>query len=289
MSKAEFDWNDIPLALALAQSGSMRAAGEALEVETSTISRRLASLEKALGTRLFIRSNRGYEPTDAGRVFVQQAGVAFGQVQSLLCATRAEAEGISGPVRLSATDALFDHWLIDRLPELVAAQPGLQLRLVADNRNVSFTRREADLALRLGRPTGDAALLMRKLGRIGFAVYAGEGVSGPAGRHWAQHAWLSYDDDLSATPEMQWLRRLDPNIRPVLKASSVTTLMRACESGLGLALLPVRAGDRSRLRRLSPKPELHREVWLLSHRDASKIKRFRAVADWLVKAFVEED
>lgn len=283
MGDTALDWNDIPLMLALAKAGSMSSAARELGVDVSTISRRVAAVESAMGTRLFIRSNRGYEPTDAGAVFVAHAERVLGEVQGLLTETRAEAEGVGGPVRITAVNVLFDHWLVDRLPELLQAHPRLQVQLLDNNSNLSFTRREADFALRLAQPTEDAALLMRRLGPVGFGVYAAPRFAGLERSQWAEQPWLSYTDELSGLPEMRWLAGLGP--RRVLQASSVTTLIQGCAAGIGLALLPWIVGEGSGLHRLSERAELHRDLWLLSHRDTAHITRFRRVADWLGERF----
>jgi len=284
----ELDWNDIPLMLSLARAGSMSSAARELGVDVSTISRRVAAVEAVLQTRLFIRSNRGYEPTDAGSVFMARAENVIGEVRAMLTETRAEAEGISGPVRITGVNALFDRWLVRRIPELVEKYPNLQIQLLTDNSNLSFTRREADFALRLAQPTEDAALVMRRLGDIGFGVYGAPSFAGLSPEQWGEQPWLSYRDDLSGLPEMQWLSRLRPEPRRVLQVSNVTTLIEACEAGLGLALLPWLLGESPALRRLSTQPEVRRDLWLLSHRDAARIKRFNAVGDWLHQAFVTD-
>ena len=285
MDTSVLDWNDIAVVLALARHGSMSAAARGLGVDVSTVSRRLAAAEAALRTRLFIRDHRGYRPTDAGAVFVAHAERVQGAVRALETETRAEAEDIAGPVSITAADALFDQWLVERLPELARAHPRLQIRLVADDHNLSFTRREADLALRLAQPTQDAALLMRKLGAIGFSVYCGAHCKPVPRSRWGSQPWVAYGEELAGVPEMRWLARLRPAPQRRLQASSATTLIRACQAGLGLALLPGFCGERSGLRRLSARPELHRDLWLLSHRDAARIRRFRVVGDWLAQAF----
>lgn len=288
MSTPAFDWNDIPLLLALAQAGSMSAASRRLGVETSTISRRVAAAEAALGTRLFIRSNLGYQPTDAGQVFIDRAQGLVGEVHSLLQATRAEAEGISGPVRITAVNVLFDYWLIDRIPALLQLHPGLQLQLIPDNGNLSFTRREADFALRLAQPTEDAALLMRKLGPIGFGVYGADRYAELPRADWGRQPWLAYGAELAHLPEMQWLQQWSPAVPQPLQCSDVLTLMQACKAGLGLAMLPSVVARAGGLRCLGAGAELRRDLWLLSHRDAANIKRFRAVAEWLTRIFEED-
>lgn len=284
----ELDWNDIPLMLSLARAGSMSSAARELGVDVSTISRRVAAVEAVLQTRLFIRSNRGYEPTDAGAVFMARAENVIGEVRAMLTETRAEAEGISGPVRITGVNALFDHWLVRRLPDLLTLHPNLRFELLGENANLSFTRREADFALRLAQPTEDAALVMRRLGDIGFGVYGAPRFEGLGPEQWGSQPWLSYRDDLSALPEMRWLAQLRPQPTRVLRVSNVTTLIEACEKGLGLALLPWLIGETPKLRRLSARPELRRDLWLLGHRDAARIKRFKVVSDWLHQAFAAD-
>ena len=209
-SSTDFDWNDIPLILALARSGSMSATGRQLGVDASTISRRIAAAEKSLKLRLFIRDNTGYQLTDAGQVFVQHGEAVYGNVQSMLQASSQEADATAGPVNITSIDFLFDYWLLEHVPALHAQHPQLQLTLQAENQNLSFTRREADFALRLGKPGEDAALVMRKLGDLGFAVYGHARFADTPRACWGTQPWIAYDDALAATGEMRWLAQMDP-------------------------------------------------------------------------------
>ena len=282
-----FDWNDIPILLALARHGSLSAAGRSLGVDPSTMSRRLVAAETALQTRLFIRDNNGYQPTDAGLAFIDYGERILGDVQSMLLEARSEASAISGAVSITSIDFLFSHWLVQHMPQLSRTYPNLQLQLIPANRSLSFTRREADFALRLARPQDDAALVMRKVADIGFAVYAATAFSQLPPCDWPQQPWLAYGEELDETPEMQWLRNFAPNASYALRASSVTTLTHACETGLGMALLPCILGERNGLVRLSG-PVVARQIWLLSHRDAGRIGRFQAVANWLRDIFDQD-
>jgi DNA-binding transcriptional LysR family regulator len=281
----DFDWNDIPLILSLARTGSMSASGRTLGVDASTISRRIASAEKALQLRLFIRDNTRYQLTEAGRVFVEHGEAVYGNVQSMLLASSNEAEAISGQVRITAIDFLFNHWLLPHMPALHAQHPQLELNLLADNGNLSFTRREADFALRLAQPGEDAALVMRKLGDMGWAVYASAEAEPVPREQWGGQPWIMFSDQLAHVPEMQWIRGLGTSVRSPVRVNSLTTMTRACEAGLGLALLPCLIGEPAGLRRLSEQAEVRRELWLLSHRDAGSIARFKVVAAWLAKLY----
>ncbi len=285
----DFDWNDIPLILALARSGSMSATGRQLGVDASTISRRIAAAEKALKLRLFIRDNTGYRLTDAGQVFVAHGEAVYGNVQSMLQASAQEADATAGPVNLTSIDFLFDYWLLDHVPALHAEHPHLELTLQAENQNLSFTRREADFALRLGKPGEDAALVMRKLGDLGFAVYGHPKFADTPRACWGTQPWIAYADALSGTGEMQWLAGMQPQPRRVLKANSLSTVVRACRAGVGMALLPCIMGQQEGLQRIGDRVEVLRDIWLLSHRDAGSIARFKTVSAWLTQIYAASE
>jgi DNA-binding transcriptional LysR family regulator len=276
-----FNLNDILLILSLASNGNMSATARAIGVDVSTVSRRITAAQKAIGTRLFIRTDSRYELTEAGQIFVAQGEQIHDQIASMMLSCADPSTGIAGLVRVTAIEFLFDYWLVHHLPALRATHPELQISLLASDSNLSFTRREADFALRLARPTEDAALLMRKLGDLGFAVYASPRFATIPRAEWAEQPWISYHEALSHTPEMQWLERLGPNTRRHLQVSNLGTMVRACLAGNGLALLPCVLGSQTELIRLSEHPETTRELWLLSHRDAGSIARFRAVSAWL--------
>lgn len=281
----DFDWNDIPLILALARSGSMSAAGRELGVDGSTISRRIAAAEKALNLRLFSRDTMRWRLTEAGQVFVRHGEGVYGNVQSMLLASTREADSLAGTVRLSAIDFLFDHWLVRHLPALTERHPEVEVQLMADNQNVSFTRREADFALRLAPPVDDAAVLMRRLGDIGWAVYGAPRFAGVPRDAWGRQPWIAHEEAKAHLPEMRWMARLDPVPRIALRVNSLATMVHACRAGAGMALLPCILGDDDGLVRLSDRAEVFRELWLLSHRDAGAIGRFKVVAAWLAQVY----
>ena len=274
-----FDWNDIPLLLKLAESGNMAHTARELGLVTSTVSRRVAAAEHALGIRLFIRDNSGYQPTAGGKVFLSHADTIADRVKTMLLESREEAQAISGAVNITAIDVLLSHWLVRHVPGLLARHPRLDLNLIGDFRELSFTRRETDLAIRLNRPSADAALRMRKIGTLGFAVYGADNFSGASREDWPALPWLSFPDEMSRLAEMQWLARIGPAQK--IRLTSIAMIVSACEAGVGLALLPCVVGDRLGLVRLQQEPESQRELWLLSHRDAGQVARFRAVSQWL--------
>ena len=229
-SNAQLDWNDIPILLTLAREGTMRRASARLGMDTSTISRRVAAAEARLQTRLFVRASSGYVPTDAGRTFLAAAGSIEGNVNSLVSATQAESEMPAGSVRITSVDTVLNDWLIPNLPGLVRQYPGMQVTALSDNNTLSFMRSEADLALRVARPREDAALLMRRIGSVGVAIYGARKFIRTPRKALEKMPWLAFNRDLSGSAESHWMEKAVPDAKIVFRCSSVSGLLKACEA-----------------------------------------------------------
>lgn len=287
MLSQTFDWNDIRLLLVLQREGSLSATARALAVDVSTVSRRLTAAEAVLHTPLFVRTSDGYHATAEGVRFLEQAKHIQNDVRHMLHSTQASAQSISGTVRITAVDFIFSQWLMPHLAALKQQHPKLNLKLLTDNRDLSFSHSEADIAIRLARPQGDAGLFMRKVGEIGCAVYGSAQRPQLLPEQWPQQSWLSYTDELSHVPEMHWLQQLKPDTPAVLQTNHLETLIQACKHGVGLALLPCMLAADAGLNQLSDGPVVFREIWLLSHRQTSQLARFAAVYRWLIEQFTE--
>lgn len=279
--RTRVDWNDLPLLLAIAREGRLRAASKALGVDSSTVSRRLAAAEERLGAQLFTRDLDGYQPTDAGLAVVEAAEEIERKVHALFQEARQTAGDVSGPVRITSVDALLSDWLVPRLPGLLELYPQLEIKLIPENRRLSFSRGEADLALRLSRPDEDAAIRMRRVGSLGAAIYGHQKFAHIGPEAWGEQPWLLYNDDLADASPMRWIAKAAPNARVQLRSSAIPILVEACKAGLGLALLPCISVKGPGLHRLSVEDLPALDIWLLSHRETASIMRFRVVAEWL--------
>ncbi|MFJ1470004.1 LysR family transcriptional regulator [Massilia orientalis] len=278
---AAFDWNDIPLILALARGGSIATAARELGIDASTVSRRLGAAERRLKAKLFARDRGGLRLTEAGTAFVERAAPLAGNVHGMLLAASGADTALAGTVRISAIDFLFDHWLLAHLAALQARHPGLDVELQGNNGNVSFGRHEADLALRLARSGDEAVLTARRIGTVGWAVFGAPAFAGLVRADWGSRPWVVYDATLSHLPEMRWIAREVPMAARRVRTGSLSTMVQACRAGLGLALLPCILDCEPGLVRLDARVEVRRELWLASHRDAVGTRRIRVVGDWL--------
>ena len=282
------DWDDLRYFLALARTGSIRAAGAALGVSHSTVSRRVDGLEERLGTRLFDRHRDGYALTEAGRDMLPAAE----RVEDEVCAlSRGLAGGdarVSGPVRVTCGDEYLAALLLDDLAPWCAANPGVDLSLTTGGRFFNLARGEADLAVRVLAPQTDPPpyLVGQRVAPLMIASYVARrhaqrlDPSGPEAR------WLGYAD---GRPLVELIRAGAYPDLPVWGAfSTLTQAVRAATHGLGLALLPTYVGDPEPALVRLPKADLRHvaDLWLLYHPDLKANARLQGARAALRAGFV---
>lgn len=277
----KMDWDDVRVFLALARAGSLTAAARSLRIEHTTVARRIAQLERALGLHLFDRLPRGWMLTSEGEQLAARAAQMEEQAHEFM---REAADGVqlSGTVRLAASPSVGQEFLLPRLCAIHQRWSTITLELVVETRVAVLSRREADLALRIGRPQ-DPGLAARLLGTMAYGLYCGAGYT--EGRSEADWRFIGYDDSLAHTPEHQWLESVRGSRGYALRANTLALQRDAVRMGMGLAVLPhfMAAGD-ARLERLPVAAGTPaREIWLVVHPDVRRSPRVRLIADLLVE------
>lgn len=277
---------DLPLILALSRERTLAGAAERLGIDLSTVFRRLNALEARLRVRLFDRSARGYHLTAAG----ERAAATAERVETELLNLDREISGrdqqLSGRLRVTASETLSNSVL----PALFAAfqkqHPRIELILTIDNRIMDLSRREADVALRVRRPT-DPALFGRRLTGIAWAFY---GPARPGGNlrrdgdtfNFAKHTVIGWDEPARIVAA-DWIAEHVPAGRIGFRCNSLVNQLAAARAGLGIALLPCYLADphckagAAELRRMSGVlPDLASELWIVTHQDLKHTARIRA-------------
>ena len=274
----DLNWNDLRYVLAVARSGGLHGpAGRSLGVNETTVSRRLARIETALGAKLFQRSEGLLRLTDAGHRVVERAERVEMEVEAVKEITTGTKSAVAGSVRLTSIPILINRLLFPDLKRLYTACPDLRIELIADSRNLSLTKRDADLALRLARPDKEQRVIARRIAQIKYAVY------GP--RKSAGLGWVVYEDRMFELPHASWLQQRATAESGVvnLVVNDTELALHAIKSGLGKSLLPTFVGDSERgLSRLSgAEAVLERELWLLVHPELKHLARVKAVMAWI--------
>lgn len=282
----ELDWEDLRFALALARHGSLSAAARSLRVNHATVSRRIERLQGAIGQLLFDRRKDGYRLTDTGEKMLSQLTRMDEAVLSMLSLPMTVEDG--GLVRLTAARVLTDNFLIDRLGELRRRVPSTDIEVIGESRVISLARREADIAIRLGRPK-DSELIGRKIGQVGYGFYA----SATYLRDLAKGGplqFVGFDPDSDFVAEAAWMKREFPGQRVAFRSNSQPAQAAAARAGFGIALLPhYLALNDPELQTAPIETETPvREVWMLMRSDLAGKPRIRAVAEEIAQLFFRE-
>lgn len=280
------DWEDVRAFIALARHGSLSAAARALSVNHATVARRLAALEQALGGKLVERRPDGYVLTPAGSHALAWANDMDAAAASLF--RGGQGGGPSGLVRINATPSLMQGFLVTRMAALAGQYPALDIELATNMRAISLERREADIAVRFGRPE-DGDVMAKRLVTVGFGLYASAAWQGRIGAG-EKPVFIGFDEANAHLPEALWLARHFPRARTAFRTSSQFAQAAAARAGAGIALLPhfiARADNGLVLCRFGPEPPA-RELFLLTRRQESRDAPIHTVAEYLRQVFLDE-
>jgi len=284
-------WDDVKLFLALCRARTVGAAGRALGVDASTVSRRLVALEEAVAATLFDRGRDGITATKAAEDLLPVAE----EIEAMMMRFTNAAEGLereaSGLVRLTCPPDVIDVLVAPLLRELLARHPALQIELDPGEALLDLTRREADLALRTVRPMrGD--LVMTRLRTVRWVPAAAPKLARALGtlRAWTDAPWVGWGERLAHIAPARWLAS-HARVEPLVRSDSLLVQISVLASGVGVGLVPEPSVDHygltpiklgSLLRddaRACPSDEL----FLVTHRALRDVPRVRVVWDMLVE------
>lgn len=283
------DWDDLKTFLAITRHGTLSAAARAVKVSQTTMGRRLDHLHGQAGATLLERTPSGFRLTTTGAAILAEVERMETAALALERTISGGDQRLHGLVRVTTVDALAAHVLTPGLAALQVEHPGIVVELLTDNRSLSLARREADIAVRLGRFDAHETIV-RKVGEMAFGVYAAPAYLERLGPpDWANgaagHRIVRVQDDLLDTPDSRWFVDRTTQAEPALLANSREVQLRGVLAGLGLGHLPCYlAIEQAGLLRLDAGPVLTREIWMGVHRDTRHAPRIMAVQAALVAA-----
>jgi DNA-binding transcriptional LysR family regulator len=285
-----WQWDDVRFFLAVARARSLSGAARVLGVGHVTVGRRIALLEKRLGVTLLQRTPDGFDVTSAGEAILRRCVAMENAALDLERAAAGRDSLAVGSIRLTATEALAHRVIAPAIAELRKNHPDLRVDLATSVRSLDIARREADLAVRVGRPSG-SGLVCRKLGEVGYSLYAsrpylakhrtpqrGEGLAG--------HDLITFTGAPAATSPFFMSESLD-EARIALRCDNPLIQVQAAANGIGIAELACFLGDDcADLVRIWPgEPPALRSVWLVLHEDLRRSARIRVVSSTIGDTF----
>ncbi|MGE0062283.1 MAG: LysR family transcriptional regulator [Xanthobacteraceae bacterium] len=242
------DWDKLKVFHAAAEAGSFTHAGERLGLSQSAVSRQVSALEAELSVSLFHRHARGLILTEQGELLYRTAHEVFMKLEAARTKLTDSRERPNGELRVSTTQGIGVHWLTPRLGEFLDLYPDIQITLITTDEELDLAMREADVAIRLRQPT-QPDLIQRKLFSVRFHAYASPDYLKRAGTPRTHEDLDSHRIVLlggNTVPaylqNRRWLTEIgregkDPRVA-ALSVNNVLGLLRACQRGLGVAMLP---------------------------------------------------
>ena len=276
------NWNDLRHLLAVQRGGTLAEAARRLGVDNTTVTRRLTALEQALGKTLIERGGDGkLSLTAEGKTIAVHAAEMERRAELISGMPDSTGDEVIGTVRVTIVPIIANRLLAPAAGRLFEQHPGIELELIAESRDLSLTRREADLALRMARPkTGGTSVKARRIADIDYACYAPKGAITEGLR------WITYDEAMAHLPQARWIASASKGGRAMLsplRVRDAETALAAVASGLGKTFLPRLIADKDK--RLAayavPAAGHRRELWLLSHGNSTRQPHVGAVATWL--------
>ncbi len=287
------NWDDVRVFLAVARAGQILGAARRLGLNHATVSRRVAALEQALGAKLFRRMTTGSELTPVGERFLGFAE----RMEADMISARAEIAGkedeISGEVRIGAPDGFGVAFLAPRLGQLTERLPLLSVQLVPVPRSFSLSRREADIAITVERPT-EGRLVAAKLVDYSLGLYASKSYAAANGlpaspEDLAGHRLVGYVEDLVINPNLDYGSEFWSGWKARFCVSSALGQVEAVRSGAGIGILHTFIARRmADLVAVAAAPPIRRAYWLVYHESMRPTRRIQAVSALIAEAVEKE-
>ena len=280
-----WNWDDLRLFLSVARAGGLARAVPMTQASAPTLSRRMMSLERALGTSLFVRRRDGYDLTIAGKELLELAETLE---QGALSVERWRTAADPHPVVKIAAGAWTSTFIARHMSNLIDDNEELTIEILTGIAPADLLRREANLGLRNRRPE-TPGLAGRRLVRVEFAIYGEETLvrSCPEAtdeRRFGACRWVAFSPPGPKVPSAVWLdQQLHREAR--LRCSTAQAVLQAALAGIGLCVLPCFIGDAEpNLARASGIiVELGHDQWLVTHDDDRHNKQIKQVAGRLTK------
>lgn len=286
------DWDDLRVFLAVARDESLSAAGRRLGVEASTVGRRIARLEGAMGAPLFVKTAQGYRLTPQGARLIGHAEAAEQAAAAATEAMSGDAD-LSGQLRIGAPDGCANYLLPQVCRDLSLAHPGLEIQVVALPRVVNLSRREADMAIAVSQPSSGRLTVQRIADyRLHLAGHQDYLDAAPPIRSRADlrgHRMVGYIPDMIFDAELDYLAETGAE-SVGFSSNSVSVQMQAIRAGAGLGIvhdfaIPFAPGIRVVL---GDQISLRRSFWLLRHADDRHSQRLTHLAEALAAGIRRE-
>jgi DNA-binding transcriptional LysR family regulator len=284
------DWNDLRYFVAVAREGSTLAAGRQLRVSQTTVARRIAALEGALGFPIFEKRQAGYALTPLGRDLLGRAEQVEAAAKAFAETAEAQSRNLSGSVKITTEEIYAITVLAPLLRELHELHPEIMIQLDTSQQVRDLGAGEADISLRSTKPETPqpAGLVGRQLCIDDWALYCSRDYAARHGvpstlAEMKDHAFIGGGGGNLWIHYQNWLQTLGLEGNVAVHHATSGGLLSGVGSGFGIAVLPcmIADADPDLIRCVPPRTQHGRILWLFTHERVRHTPRVRTVVDFL--------
>jgi len=285
--------DNMRILLELGRTGRVAEAAKRLGINHTTVSRKIARLEKETGARLFNRGQAGWQLTEAGRRLLPFAETIETAIHAAALDDAAPRSGLTGTVRVLAPDGFGSFLLVPGLVPVRAAHPNLVIEVMTATTHNLLTGRDFDIAVTLERPA-PRSVIVRKLADYDLRLYASRHYLSEHGQPTSledlgDRTLIWYIDALLDVEPLRILESLAPQYKAQVQTNNIAGHYWAVKNGLGIAPLPtyIAAMDTDLVEVLPAQVVAPRTYWLVVPRELAKLARVRAISDALTQMIAQ--
>jgi DNA-binding transcriptional LysR family regulator len=289
------DWDDLRFVLAVARGGSALAGARRLGVNQTTVTRRLAHIETAMGASLFERHQTGYRLTGVGTRVAETAEAIEVQVLHLESEVAARDRAVAGAVRFTCPETIANHLLAPWLGDFRERYPDVRIEVINADAMLDLGKGEADVAIRVGVAPSGAGIVARRLPDVLWTAYSSRTYareSGTPGRpeDLKHHQTVGLEGTLARLPSSVWLQDRVGADHIKVRCSALSNVVHSLRAGLGVGMLPCVIGDTEPelARCFPPIPALNAQAWMIVREEVRLAPHVRAFADFLAARLPNE-
>ena len=288
------EWSDYPIFLAVAETGSLTAAGEQLSISQPTVGRRMKALEARFGAPLLTKEDGKLAPTEFGYLVLDHVRRMEAEADAITRSSATLEHSLVGPVMITASEGIGDFWLPAIIQKFRKANPDIIIDINIDFRAANLAQREADIALRWMGPGTQNSLIGRRVTSFGFGLYASKQYLTERGTPTHPEDLLDHDGvRLNIGPDAFWPSDENGSIVPlprtVFSSNNLMAHFNAVFSGYGIGMIG-HASCAAEMSLVQVLPDITREedLWVVAHEDLKKSARIRAAFDFIVDALQQD-
>lgn len=294
------DWDKLKIFYTAATTLSFTATAKILKVTQSAVSRSMGGFEETLKTRLFLKNSRGITLTEQGEMLLKTTREVFSELIMVENQIREESSGHLMPLKLTATTGFGSFWIAPKLKKFSEQYPEIKLSFILSDEIVDLAVNESDIMI-FHEKVNDSNLICEPFLTKKFKIYSSREYLFKNGvplnlQDMKNHKIITFGEDVNLMPALDsnWLIKSaggEHPIKPYMKINNLFAILKAVESGMGIALLPEYIIKKSKnLVEILPDSGSPEFTFYLTYFTTMKDSaRVRAICDFLKQEALEEN